>query len=219
MLFLGRGVSGGEEVPRGSEERTRAERLLGDGVEGHGWAEQVHSATVLEGRPGPCGQGDALVTGKTGLALSVVTADCVPVLLATGEQVAAVHAGWRGVVAGVVEATVERLVAAGAPAPGSWCAWIGPAIGGCCYEVGYEVAERVVAASVQGVRLAGTGERPHLDLPGAILAQLSAAGVGTVRPLLWCTRCEEERLYSYRREGAGGGRNRSLVWMPAAGGG
>lgn len=178
-------------------------------------AKQVHSDRVLEAREGFTGRGDALWTDRPGLVLSVITADCVPILLAArGEgRVAAVHAGWRGIVAGVVERTVEAL---GVP-PEELEAWVGPAIGVCCYEVGEDVAERVAGAAgpevvAPGHRL-GPGRRPHLDLPGAVCRQLVQAGVGPPRVVVRCTRCDGETLWSYRREGAGVGRNVAYVWL------
>ena len=162
VRFFGRGA---KVADRGAELAT----LAPDGV-GCAWAKQVHSATVLTATaPGPAGEGDALITREAGLALAVVTADCVPVMLVAGEWVAAVHAGWRGIVAGVVPATVERLRAGGAGDPAAWTAWIGPAIGGCCYEVGPEVAERVAAAGAADAVLAWPGKaKPHLDLVRAV---------------------------------------------------
>ncbi len=176
-------------------------------------ARQVHSATVLEAAgAGACGTGDALVTDRRRLALSVVTADCVPVLLVGGEGIAAVHAGWRGIVAGVVGATCARLRAAGAPDPGGWRAWIGPAIGVECYEVSAEVAAQVVTASAPEVVRERPGARPHVDLVGAVRAQLAAAGVGRVEAVAACTRCRPDLLWSYRRDGSGAGRNLAFIW-------
>ena len=163
--------------------------------------------------PGPAGEGDALVTRATGLALSVVTADCVPIVISAGEWIAAVHAGWRGIVAGVVAATVRRLAELGAADPAAWTAWIGPAIGGCCYEVGSEVAEQVAAASTTDAVLAWPdATKPHLDLARAVLAQLTAAGVTDLHPLVSCTKCDRDRLWSYRRDGTAAGRNVALIW-------
>ena len=181
------------------------------------WARQIHSAIVLPAdRSGVAGEGDALVSRTVGLALTVVTADCVPVLLAAGEWVAAVHAGWRGIAAGVVGAAAARLAAVGAPPAAAWTAWIGPAIGGCCYEVGPEVAEQVAAASGAEAVLAWPGApRPHLDLARAVALQLQAAGVCEVRSRVACTRCDAERLHSYRRDGRGAGRNLALIWKRA----
>lgn len=173
------------------------------------WLEQVHSARVREARPGPCGRGDALVTRRTGLALAVAAADCVPVVVAGPGRLAAIHAGWRGIADGVVARAVELL---GGEAS-ELAAWIGPAIGPCCYEVGDDVAARVADASDLGVVHPGTRDRPHLDLGAAVESQLRAAGVARVSAVRYCTRCESERLWSYRREGPAAGRNVSFVWL------
>ncbi|HEV8581678.1 MAG TPA: peptidoglycan editing factor PgeF [Thermoanaerobaculia bacterium] len=172
------------------------------------WAKQVHSAAALPARPGDCGEGDALFTEEAGLVLSVVTADCVPILIAGPQSLAAIHAGWRGIAGGIVAATLERLQGPS----GDWTAWVGPAIGACCYEVGEEVAERVVAASGPEVAVSGPAGRPHLDLPQAARLQLAAAGVAEVIVLPRCTRCDEATLWSYRREGKRAGRNLAFIW-------
>jgi polyphenol oxidase len=196
-------------------------------------ARQVHGATVLappaagevgpSGAAGPiaCGEGDALVTDRPGLALSVITADCVPVLLEAGEQVAAVHAGWRGLVAGILAATADRLAAGGAPGATTWIAWIGPTIGACCYEVDEDVAAQVAAASSPTVvsrpgALSDGDAKPHLDLVAAARNQLAALGVAEVRAIAACTRCHPELLWSYRRHGRGAGRNHAFVWKRSA---
>jgi YfiH family protein len=173
------------------------------------WARQVHSARVLEAQAGECGEGDALVGRGRGLALSVVTADCVPVLLAGPAGIAAAHAGWRGIAAGIVPATVAAL---GGPA-GELVAWIGPAIGPCCYEVGPEVAAQVAAASDPDVVESGPAGRPHLDLQEAVRRQLRAAGLRHLHIFRLCTRCQDFRLHSYRREGKAAGRNHAFIWM------
>ena len=96
--------------------------------------------------------------------------------------------------------------------PARWSAWIGPAIGACCYEVGDEVALEVAAASAPEVVVPGRAERPHLDLAAAALAQLRRAGVGAVVRVAACTHCDETTLWSYRREGKGAGRNLAFIW-------
>jgi purine-nucleoside/S-methyl-5'-thioadenosine phosphorylase / adenosine deaminase len=178
------------------------------------WAKQIHSARVLPAAdPGACGEGDALTTDRSGLALAVVTADCVPVLLAGppgDDRIAAVHAGWRGIASGVIPATLDAL-----GNPRGWTAWIGPAIGPCCYEVGEDVAERIAAASTPEAVVPRPGGRPHLDLLRAVRHQLAAAGVAEVIALSLCTRCETEHLSSYRREGKGAGRNLAFIWRQA----
>ena len=161
------------------------------------WAKQIHSAHVLPAHPGHCGEGDALFGDVQNLALSVVTADCVPILLAGPNGLAAVHAGWRGLVGGVIPAALEKLGEVDA-------AWIGPTIGPCCYEVGEEVAERFPEETVI------PGPKPHLDLVAA--ARLQLKGVEDIRTVGICTRCAADELFSYRREGKGVGRNVAFIW-------
>lgn len=205
IRFVGRGPAGG---------RDEVLARIGEPDLPVAWARQIHSARVLPAAaPGECGEGDALTTDLPGLALAVVTADCVPVLLAgpSGEgnvaRVAAVHAGWRGIASGVILATLRAL-----GNPEGWTAWIGPAIGPCCYEVGEEVAAQIAAASTPEAVVPHPGGRPHLDLLRATTHQLQAAGVADITALPICTRCETARLSSYRREGKGGGRNLAFIW-------
>lgn len=175
------------------------------------WARQVHSATVLTADSGCSGEGDALVTHRQGLALAVATADCVPVIVGARNALAVIHAGWRGIAAGVVSAAVARLGDDAA----ALRAWIGPAIGPCCYEVDWEVASRVgAAAEAPRVvrRNAGAGRKPHLDLPAAVAAQLAQSGVRNVEVVRQCTRCAAN-LWSHRRDGTGLGRNLTFAWL------
>lgn len=183
------------------------ETLRGIGEErGVAWARQVHSARVVQAEgEGEAGTGDALVSGRVGLALAVATADCVPVLVAGEREVTAVHAGWRGIAAGVVGEALKGL-------EGDLTAWVGPAIGACCYEVGEEVAQQVVEASAPSVARPSPGGKPYLDLQAAAGHQLRAAGVREVRTLAVCTRCSPDTLWSYRRDGAGTGRNFAFIW-------
>lgn len=175
------------------------------------YARQVHGTEVRNvARPGPAGEADALVTRVAGLSVAVATADCVPVALHGEGAAAIVHAGWRGAAAGVVTAARAVMAAAGGPPQR---AAIGPCIGPCCYEVGDEVAARVAAASDESVIAPGPGRRPHLDLRAAVAGQLGRAGVAAIRVVEECTRCRPERLWSYRREGPGAGRNVALVWL------
>ena len=202
VRFAGRGEGDGRE------ERAAVLAALEPSPPALAWARQVHSARALPARAGACGEGDALYTEEAGLALSVITADCVPVLLAGRRSLAAVHAGWRGIVASILEPTLAAL----SEPPAELTAWIGPAIGPCCYEVGHEVAEQVIAASHTGIMLPGRGERPHLDLVAAVRWQLERLGVREVRTVTACTRCKEEQLWSYRRQGQGAGRNVAFIW-------
>lgn len=199
----------------GSEKGSSLERLAAEVAPEApplAWARQVHSAIVLEACAGLCGEGDALFTERTDLALGVVTADCVPVLLAGARAIAAAHAGWRGLASGILPRAVERLVQELGERPAELQAWIGPAIGPCCYEVSDEVAEQVARASTRRARQPGTGERPVLDLHRAAAAQLAQTGLVRISALGICTRCHPANLWSYRRDGAGAGRNLSFIW-------
>lgn len=202
VCFLGRSADSGRST-------TVAAAWVGEG-RARATMRQVHGATVLAGRPGECGEGDALVTTVPGLALEVVTADCVPILVASGDRVAAIHAGWRGLVGGVIAAAMESF-----GDPGRATAWIGPAIGACCYEVGEEVADAVVAVASADVLAPGKRGRPHLDLGLAAEIALDRCGVGEIRRLGFCTACHPQALESYRRDGRAAGRNRSLIWLRA----
>jgi polyphenol oxidase len=150
--------------------------------------------------------GDGLVTGAGGLALAVVGADCLPVLMWRDDvaRVAACHAGWRGLVAGVVEATAAAL---GEPARVR--AAIGPGIGPCCYQVSSDVRATFVARFGAGVVV-----EDRVDLPAAARAALAAAGVpaGRVRAVGACTRCHPDRFFSFRRDGRAAGRQAGIVW-------
>lgn len=199
IRFAGRGPAG---------EREEVLRRIAPGAPPVAWAKQIHSATVLPARPGFCGEGDALVTDQPDLALSVMTADCVPVLVAGPGGLAAIHAGWRGIVGGIIPAALERMPGRSA----EWTAWVGPAIGVCCYEVGEDVAMQVVDASAPEVAVPGPAGKPHLDLPGAARLQLARAGVGEIIVLPRCTRCDEATLWSYRREGKRAGRDLGFLW-------
>lgn len=192
----------GKGLPRPATEAARW--LVSEGVE-LGWAEQVHGAVALPGVPGCAGPADGLVTGRRGLALAIVTADCVPVLFATESRIGAAHAGWRGIVAGILSRTVEQL------AEPPEMAWIGPSIGLDAYEVSPEVAARIAAASTPSVVRERAGQRPHVDLAAAAEWQLRQAGVREVRHVRHCT-FEDPRLWSYRRDGAESGRNYSVIW-------
>lgn len=194
--FYGRGLARDPEAGLG--------RLLPPTVE-LAWVEQIHSAEVLDAAGGCAGRGDALITDEPNLALTVVTADCVPVLMAAGEQIAAVHAGWRGVVSRIVPAALVRLGRV------PEVAWIGPAIGVDAYEVGPEVAEQVVAVSDGSVRVETPGGRPRVDLVAAVRIQLEAAGVPDIRIVGGCT-FTDDRLWSWRRDGVRAGRNYAVAW-------
>ena len=207
VRFLGKGA------PEGGALRDRA-HLLAPGAEASAWLRQCHGAIVLDAEPGGArGEGDALVVVTPRLAAVVATADCVPVAVVGERAGAVVHAGWKGIVAGVVPRALERLRAAG---EATLTAWIGPAIGGCCYEGGDDVATAVVGASDADARVesasAAPGPRPRLDLRRAVASQLAAGGVARTTVVDVCTRCHPELLWSHRRDRDRAGRNLALLW-------
>jgi polyphenol oxidase len=168
-------------------------------------AHQVHSTTVLTidgvGKE-PNGPADALVTATPGVALSVLTADCMPVLMADHEAgvVGAVHAGWRGALAGVLEATLDAMEALGA-AREDVTAVIGPCISQRAYEVGPEFLAAFLAEDPDSQRFFANGhdDRYLFDLPGYGLHRLRAADVGHAEWTRHCTYSQPELFYSYRR--------------------
>jgi YfiH family protein len=165
---------------------------------------QIHSADVLT-VTGPTAipvRADALVTSVSGIALSVLTADCQPVLLADPQAVVigAAHAGWKGAISGVLEATVAAMVALGAD-PVRITAVIGPTISQRAYEVGPEFFDTVIGEDETAARyfVKGSGDKLHFDLPGYGLHRLRAAGVGHAEWTRHCTYSDPDRFFSYRR--------------------
>lgn len=178
---------------------------------------QVHGTRVAIATPdGARTEADAIVVAGQGRLVGVVTADCVPVLVVSPSQrlAAAVHAGWRGAAAGVLEATVARLGELGAP-PSTLEAVVGPAIGGCCYQVGPEVRDAFRARTADGTSPAWSERdgRPHVDLRTVARLLLAETGVRTVAVLGPCTACGHG-YFSYRRDGAAAGRQLSFIgWV------
>ncbi len=197
-----------------ARERRHLAEVTGVDVERWHLMRQVHGArvaTVTSSTPlgAELVDVDAAVTTATDRALGVLTADCVPVLLAADGAIGAVHAGRRGLVAGVVPAALERLAALGA-APATVVAAIGPAIRGCCYEVPGALRDQVVAEH-PGARATTTWSSPALDLPAAVADQLTEAGVGRVDDVGVCTRCDPQARFFSHRADPGTGRALGLV--------
>jgi YfiH family protein len=174
---------------------------------------QVHGSSVIVARGGPDAvqvspdeRADAIVL-TPGRAGAVRVADCVPVLVGdvgTG-RAAAIHAGWRGVVSGVVPATLATMRGR----PRDLVAAIGPCIDSCCFEVGEDVARQIEdAVPAPGVVVKRAGGKAWVDLVVAVRAQLLACGVPeeSVERVGSCTRCDAERFHSFRRDGAAAGR-------------
>ena len=160
-------------------------------------------------------EADALVTGDAGVAVAVRTADCVPLLLADPESgaVAAVHAGWRGVVAGVVREAVAVLRSVSHAPSTRIVGAILPHIRSCCFEVGDEVAKELAQITESAVVDGPTRGKAHGHLANALYAQLRQVGVPTkqVDDVSGCTRCDATRFYSYRRDGKDAGRHLSVI--------
>lgn len=178
------------------------------------WLDQVHGSDVLDIDTQPPGRADGAVSSMPGRACAVLTADCVPVLLAVrdGSRVGAAHAGWRGLAAGVLPATVSRMGAS----PEQIQAWLGPAIGQTNYEVGAEVRDAFVGV-LPGAEACFVPTRPghwQADLYGLARASLARAGVAAVYGGDFCTFGESERFFSHRRE-APCGRMATLIWRMA----
>ncbi len=165
---------------------------------------QVHSADVITveaprlDRP----KADAMVTATPGIALGVLTADCQPVLFADVDAgvVGAAHAGWKGALDGVLEATVDAMVTLGATRE-SIRAVIGPSISQASYEVGPEFLDAFLTNDPENQRFfaAGDGDRYLFDLPGFGLSRLRGAGIAAAEWTRHCTYRDPERFYSYRR--------------------
>ncbi len=179
------------------------------------WLSQVHGTAVADvsvDDGGVVPEADASVSAVSGRACAVMTADCLPVLFAArdGSAVAAAHAGWRGLVAGVLEATVEKL---GTP-PETLLAWLGPAISQAAFEVGDEVRAAFVAADPDAdtAFLPNAAGRWQADLYALARRRLSAAGVGAVYGGGECTYRDSRRFFSYRRE-AHCGRMASIIFI------
>ena len=161
-------------------------------------------------------QADALVSGEPNTALGVRVADCLPLLLGdpvTG-AVAAIHAGWRGVEAGVVRKAVEALLSSPEVRASNLLAAIFPHIRPCCFEVGDEVADRLQAVCPDTpVVKRSNGNEPHVELATIVRAQLASAGVKRQRvdDVTGCTRCDPDRFFSYRRQGELAGRHLAAI--------
>jgi YfiH family protein len=206
-------LSGQDERARVLENRARAASALGAQPEHLLGLTQVHGRDVVTVTDTlwAAGQGpkaDAMVTARPGLALGIITADCAPILFADPRAgvVGAAHAGWRGALGGVIEATLGAMVAIGAH-PARVTAAIGPCIGQSSYEVAADLRDAVLAhnPSDQVFFTPGRPERWQFDLPGYCASRLRAAGIGRVEVSGLDTLTEEARFFSHRRRTLAGG--------------
>jgi hypothetical protein len=189
------------------ENRARAAHAVGADPGGLVGLMQVHGAVAVGVEatwlPGAGPRADAMVTDRPGIALGIVTADCAPVLFAdaTAGVIGAAHAGWRGAVTGILEATVAAMIGLGAE-PGRITAAIGPCIGQVSYEVASDLRDAVLVREPGDARFFAEGVRPQrwqFDLGGYCAARLGAAGVGGVEVLGFDTVALDESFFSHRR--------------------
>ncbi len=179
------------------------------------WLNQTHGISVCEAEPdGRVREADASYSNSQSVACVIMTADCLPVLLCDkqGRQVAAVHAGWRSLAGGIIEATLATF-----PNPLDVTAWLGPAIGPTAFEVGKDVIDAFCINSPESTKYAFS---PHPNHPDKWLAdlyllariRLHSLGVTAIYGGDFCTFNDESRFYSYRRDGQTG-RMASLIWL------
>ena len=209
-------LSGGDAREAVLENRARVAQALGAAPDRLIGLTQVHSPDVVTvsaaWQPGEGPRADAMVTRLPGLALGVITADCAPVLFADPASgvVGAAHAGWRGAVAGVLEATVDAMAALGAERAGI-IAVIGPCIRQASYEVGADLRDAVVLREPGDARFFTPGRPGQLnlhwqfDLAGYCAARLTTAGIGQVSTTEGDTAAEPDRFFSHRRRTLAGG--------------
>lgn len=210
---LNLGTQVGDDPERVGENR----RLLGDALALPGrtrWLTQVHGTHVLDADGAPAAapeKADAVVVRHPGTVAVIQVADCLPVLLAAadGSAVAAAHAGWRGLAAGVLEATVATL----AEPPATLIAWLGPAIGREHFEVGDEVRAAFTQTDAGAAQafVPNARGRWQCDLVQLARRRLQALGVPQVHGGHWCTFADSARFFSYRREGRCG-RMGAFIW-------
>jgi YfiH family protein len=206
-------LSGQDSRDNVLENRARAARAIGADPAGLVGINQVHGIDVAPvsetWAPGNGPRADAMVTDQPGIALGIVTGDCAPVLFVdpAAGVIGAAHAGWRGAVAGVLEATLSAMQSLGATT-GHMAAVVGPCIGQASYEVGADLREAVLARDPADERFFGPGRRDRhwqFDLAGYCAARLTAAGVGAVEALPYDTLADEARFFSHRRRTLAGG--------------
>jgi len=204
---LNGGTGSNDATERIAENRARMARMLGVSADRFLTAYQIHSPDVVvveepwtpDRRP----RADAIVTRTPKLAVGISTADCGPLLFADAEArvVGAAHAGWRGALTGVIEATLAAMETLGAERT-RIAAALGPTISQRNYEVGPEFVARFIAADAGNERFfAPSGKEGHamFDLPGYIALRMQRAGVGSFEDLGLCTYAEPERFFSFRR--------------------
>lgn len=206
-VYAGLNCGGGSDDQRDAVELNRARVAEAMGVLPAALTSvnQTHSARALHATapfPEPRPEADALVTATPGLALTILTADCEPVLFAdkAAGVIGAAHAGWKGAMGGVLEATLDAMEVLGAKRENT-SAVIGPSISQSAYEVGPEFTQRFLDDDLDNARFFanGDGDRALFDLPAYGLHRLRTAGIGHAEWTRHCTYSDPSRFYSYRR--------------------
>ena len=186
--------------------RQRLDEALA-GIKKWQWLEQVHGVEVVKAPTGQVATADACYTDQESVVCTVLTADCLPVLLCNqqGSEVAAIHAGWRGLCDGVIEETVAAMTS---PAE-ALMVWFGPAIGPLQFEVGHDVYKAFVAArcgaeSASAFTATAKSDKYLCDIYHLARIRLASLGISRIYGGEFCTVTDQERFYSYRREGVTG---------------
>ncbi len=201
------GPGSGDDPDHVAANRARALKELGGDGSALVTAHQIHSAeaVVVEApwTPAQAPRADGLVTARPGIALGVLAADCVPVLFADAANrvIGAAHAGWKGALGGILEATVEAMAGLGADTAAITAA-VGPCIGFESYEVGPEFRATFLAAAAANEVFFGPSTRPghfQFDLAGYVFSRLSGMGLGLAESVPGDTCADETRFFSYRR--------------------
>lgn len=185
-----------------SANRALVSRAAGFDPDSVALPRQVHGAEVAEvdrGSSEPVADCDALVTDSRTATVGVLAADCVPILMTDGDSLAAIHAGWRGLAAGVIQRAAERLGTVRT-------AWIGPSIHACCYEVGRDVIDAFEDAELP------VASEDRVDPGRAAIVALRKSGVDAVATSVECTSCDR-RFYSHRRDGRTGRQGAFIGWL------
>ncbi|MGM0596725.1 MAG: peptidoglycan editing factor PgeF [Myxococcota bacterium] len=161
-------------------------------------------------------EADGIVSNDPRICVGVYTADCLPILLSNsrGNAVAALHAGWRGIIAGIVGTGVDALCKLAGEAPSNLIAAAGPAIGRCCFETGLEVARQFKEQNLEEFIFPHPSKnKKYIDLPGSVKSKLLKSGIlsKNISSFNHCTFCDQEKFFSYRRDGWPTGQMLSLI--------
>jgi polyphenol oxidase len=207
----------GDHVGEPLEQTTANRELLKQKLQLPGdpvWIQQTHGITTIEAKPAHTGQeADASFTQQSGIVCAVLTADCLPVLLCNrqGTQVAAIHAGWRGLANGVIESALKALELP----PDDILVWLGPAISSNHFEVGDEVRDQFITFMKEAASAfsPSPNQRWMADLYLLARLRLQKQGITQIYGGEYCTYTDKHLFYSYRRDGAATGRMASLIWI------